>query len=396
MEQPVKIVSSSNETWQITSPLQARADETAVSRILNQLEKLKYHEIIEEQPKDLASYGLDAPKLTVQIVLKKNLGERSVMVGGRNPVGNLYYLRVNKDPRVYTVEGSVGDISTITLFELRDKKLTDFTGEKVESLAFRTAKSDLLFRKESGVWKMKKPVESPASDNEISSLLSSLEFLRATEFIDKPSQNLADYGLGQPAAVAELQLEKGLQQKILFGGKEGDQIYCRVEGSSSIAKVSDSFTAYIDKKLDDWREKKLLVFNRFDAEEVRVKTADKEYILKKGKEEKWSQESPQKGELESDKVQDILEKLESAEISTYSDKPNLAIPPVLEVSLTLKDWQDKVSKKHLAFGAVHENLQAVKNDAYNTVVFANGALQKQLETALAELKPKPPTPPPAK
>src|SRR3989304_3623428 len=105
LEQPVKIVSSSNETWQITSPLQARADETAVSRILNQLEKLKYHEIIEEQPKDLASYGLDAPKLTVQIVLKKNLGERSVMVGGRNPVGNLYYLRVNKDPRVYTVEG---------------------------------------------------------------------------------------------------------------------------------------------------------------------------------------------------------------------------------------------------------------------------------------------------
>jgi hypothetical protein len=107
-------------------------------------------------------------------------------------------------------------------------------------------------------------------------------------------------------------------------------------------------------------------------------------------------ESPQKGEVENEKVQNILEKLEVAEISKYGEQSNLGTVPSLEVFLALKDWQEKVTKKHLAFGSVNENLQSVKNADYSTVVWTDGALQKQLEGALSELKPKATTSAPAK
>jgi len=388
--QTIRVIPLSGEKWQLTSPMEARADESTVSRILSNFEKLQYQDIADEQPKDLAPYDLKNPKAVIRILLKKGNTAHTVMIGAKNPVNDVYYVRLDQDPRVYTVPYTVGDVASTTLLDLRDKKLTDFSSEKVEVVDLNTGTLSLQFRKEGDVWKMKKPVESPASDSEVTSLLSSLEVLRASEFIDQPSTDLSAYGLEKPDAVVELTLEKGLHQKITFGKKQGEQRYCRVEGSSGIAKVSNAFSSLFEKKLEDWREKKLVVFNRFDVTDLRIKMKTADYGFKKGKDEKWIQESPAKGEIESEKIQDLLEKLENAEISSYGDKSALEGAPSIEIFFTQKDWQDKTTRKHLAFGEIKENQQAVKNDDYSTIVFVHGALQKQVETALAELKTKKP------
>src|SRR5439155_4561317 len=239
---PVHIVSTSADSWQITQPLQARADDATVGRILGDFEKLKYKDIVEEQPKDLSPYDLKNPKVIVHLKMKKAQSEKTIYIGAKNPVNDVYYVRLNKDPRVYAVESTIGDVATTTLLDFRDKKLTDFTSDKVNSVELKSKDQDLQFQKDSGVWKMKKPVESPASDNQVTSLLSSLESLRASEFIDDAHPDPTKYGLQTPSAEVDLILEKGLQQKILFGNKDGGQIYCRVEGNPGIAKVSDSFS----------------------------------------------------------------------------------------------------------------------------------------------------------
>jgi hypothetical protein len=393
-EQPIRIAATGKDIWQITSPLQSRADQATVDRILGAFEKLKYQQIIEQQPKNLSGYELDQPKHTIHLVSKKS--ERTIQIGAKNPVESVYYVRLNNDPRVYTVDSTVGDLSSITLLDLRDKKLTDFSTDKVQSLNLQTANLDLQFEKQGDVWKMKKPVESPASESEVTSLLSSLETLQASKFIDQPSPDLTTYGFNPPAATLELSLEKGLHQKIIFGKKEGEELYCRVEGNPSIATVTDSFTTTFDKKLEDWREKKLVVFNRFDTDEARIKSDGKEYVFQKGAEEKWNQTSPVKGEVDAEKVQDLLEKLETVEIAKYGTESSVSTPGAMEVVLSLKDWQDKVTKKHLTFGPVKDNLQQVKNDDYATIVYAQPALQQELLKALSEIKPKPPVPPAAK
>ena len=387
--QTIELRPSGKDAWEIAAPLKARADDSTVGRILEGLAKVQYKDVVEEKPADLSQFGLDHPATSITVSLKAG-GGKSIYFGGKNPVANVYYCRIDKDPRVYTVESTVADSAATTLFDLRDKKLTDITADKIESFSLRTPKLQLQFKKESGVWNMIQPVASPAADSEISSFLSSLEYLRATSFEDQPSPDLKTYGLAEPSAIVELTLGKGLHQKISFGSKAASDIYCMVEGNPVVAKVNDAFSAEFDKPVESWREKKLLVFNRFDVEEFRAKSGGKEYVFKKGKEEKWRQESPAKGEAPEDKIQGILEKLENAEIDHYGDTPAIAGAPGLEISLTLKDWQNNVTKKHLAFGAVEGNLQAVKNDDYSTVVYASGATQVEIAKALAEIKPAPP------
>jgi hypothetical protein len=392
LEQPVKIVPEKEDIWNMLEPVRTRADESGVSRILASLSDFKYRDLIEKQPKNLAQYGLDKPKLTVHVVLKHNKGEKTVIIGAKSPVDNVYYTRVNNDPRVYTVESAAQDLASITLFDLRDKKLTEFDTEKVSQVALHQGAVALDFQKEAGVWKMKRPLESPAAESEVTSLLSSLGSLRATKFIDQPA-DLDQYGLKSPVSEIDVVQEKGLQQKVLFGNKEGDQIYCLVEGGSTVALVSDSFSTFFSKRIEDWRERKLLIFNRFDAEEVRIHAQGKDYSFKKaGKEEKWTLESPVKKGIDSEKMQDLLEKLETAEISKYGDKPALDGAPSLEFSATMKDWQDKVTKKHLVFGAAKDNLQEVKNDDYNTIVLTAVSLQSEIEHALTDLASPPPPP----
>lgn len=388
----IRIISTAPDAWQITQPLKARADDSTVGRILGDFEKLKYKDIVEERPNDLTPYDLKNPKVVVHLKMKKGQAEKTVWLGAKNPVNDVFYIRVNNDPRVYSVESSIGDVTTTTLLDLRDKKLTDFTSEKVNSLEIKTSAQDFQFQKDSGTWKMKKPVESPASDNQITSLLSSLESLRATEFVDEAQADPGKYGLQTPSTEVDLILGKGLQQKILFGNKDNGQIYCRVEGNPGIAKVSDSFSDIFNKKMEDWREKKLVIFNRFDADQVRIKSGNQLYSFTKNKEEKWAEQSPQKGEIETDKLQELLEKLESAEITKYGDRPSLEGAPTLEIFLNMRDWQEKVSTKHLAFGSIQNSLLTVKNDDYNTVVFATGTLQQDVLNVLQQIKPKPPAP----
>jgi hypothetical protein len=387
----VQLVASSKDRWEITSPIKTHADEASVGRITSAFEKLQYKDIVDEQGKKLKEYQLDNPEATFNITTKQGK-KYTVQVGARNPVLNINYLRVQNDPRVYSVEGEIGNVGTIALLELRDKKLTDFNSEKAESVRVTTPQVNVLFQKESGSWKMKEPINSPASDSEVSSLLSSLEFLRATQFMDEPeytqTASLNKIGFDKPSGSVEITLEKGLKQKIDFGNKVGEQIYVLVQGNPSLAMVSDSFSTFFNKKVDDWREKKLVVFNRFDVENVRIKEKNVQYEFNKGKEDSWTMNSPQKGAVDADKVQAVLEKLELAEIDKFGDEKSLTSEPVLQVDLSSKDWQGAQSHRNLAFGAVTGDQQPVKNDAYNTLVFVKASTSKEIHDALAAIKPK--------
>lgn len=388
LEQPVKLVPD-RETWKIVEPVQSRADDSTVSRVLGVFASFKYRDIVEEQPKDLSAFGLDKPKLTFHLVLKGK-GEKTVMVGSKNPVDASYYMKIGNDPRVYAVENGAQDLITTSFFDLRDKKITDFDSEKVESFSVHKAPEDLEFKKVSDMWRMMKPINFPAAESDITTLLSSLAELRVSKFIDQPG-DLDQYGLKSPSMSIDIVQEKGLQQKILFGNKEAESVYCLIEGSNVVALVTDSISSMVNKKPEEWREKKLAVFNRFDAEEVKFHALGKDWIFTKGKEENWNEQSPVKAEIESEKFQDVLEKLETAEISSYGTQTALSSPASLEFTASFKDWQDKASKKHLVFGAVKDNLQEVKNDDYDAVVYVNGALSGEIEKALSDLNPSPAT-----
>src|SRR5262245_25901557 len=142
--QVVELKPSGKDDWEITAPLRTRADESTVGRILSGLEKVKYKTIIDEKPSDLSQYELDKPKTVIHIV-PKNGPEKIIKIGARNPVESVRYLSVNNDPRVYTVEGDLAEAAASSLLELRDKKLTDFSSDKVKTVSIQTAANQMNF-----------------------------------------------------------------------------------------------------------------------------------------------------------------------------------------------------------------------------------------------------------
>jgi len=74
------------------------------------------------------------------------------------------------------------------------------------------------------------------------------------------------------------------------------------------------------------------------------------------------------------------------------DEPALPSPPAGEVFLTKKDWKEKTTKKHLAFGPIAENLQQVKNDDYSTIIITRGSLLQEIQKAVTKSSPSQPAP----
>lgn len=92
--------------WRLTSPGPAPADPVRLDSVGRQLGSLVASRVVEEQPADLAAYGLDRPVLTATVGLKDGRQEQLVF-GQTNPAGLSRYARKGGDPRVYLVSNSL-------------------------------------------------------------------------------------------------------------------------------------------------------------------------------------------------------------------------------------------------------------------------------------------------
>ena len=58
------------DEWQMTAPVNAKGDASAVSDFVSFLNNLNFTRVVEESPKDLAPFGLDTPDLKIILSMK--------------------------------------------------------------------------------------------------------------------------------------------------------------------------------------------------------------------------------------------------------------------------------------------------------------------------------------
>ncbi|MEK6709254.1 MAG: DUF4340 domain-containing protein, partial [Nitrospinota bacterium] len=79
------VVRLGKEQWELTAPVKDQADRTEADGIASTLKYEKIQRFVEEEPKDLQRYGLDAPRLTVQLFTDaQGMPTDGVMLG--NPI----------------------------------------------------------------------------------------------------------------------------------------------------------------------------------------------------------------------------------------------------------------------------------------------------------------------
>lgn len=230
------------EDWQITAPLNARADFSSVEGVLGSIGSAQMKSIASQDGADLKTYGLDAPAMTVHV--GTGSAQAGLAIGTKAPDGTLYARDLSR-PLVFTIDASIADALKKSPNDFRIKDLFDARSFNTTHVEVARAGTMMIFDKQGDTWKETAPAAKTADAAKMEALLSALTNARANTFVDKT----ADTGLDKPDVTATLKYDQGKQDTVLFG-RHGSDVFAKRDGDPGAAKIDASALDAITKALD--------------------------------------------------------------------------------------------------------------------------------------------------
>lgn len=316
--------------WQIVEPKPLRADQDSVTSLVNSLASLNGDKLVEEKAADLSAYGLNTPILDVTVV-KKDGKSQDVYIGDDTPTGSGAYVKLASDPRVYTIYSYTKTGLDKTSTDLRDKRLLTFDQDKLTRVDLQQAKGETIeFGKNNqNDWQILKPKPLRADGSQVEDLIRKLKDAKMDNTVsaDDAKKAAAAFATGAKVAVATVADANGTQQiEVHEVHKDKDKTYyAKSSALDGVYKVTADLGDGLDKKLDDFRNKKLFDFGWTDPNKVQVGKATYD---KSG--DKWMAGSKQ---MDSSSVQNVVDKLRDLSASKFLDS-SAAGTPVLQVVVT--------------------------------------------------------------
>ncbi|MDX1645190.1 MAG: DUF4340 domain-containing protein [Thermoanaerobaculia bacterium] len=263
--------------WRLTAPLEARADTTAVSGLVERLVALETERTLEEADREEA--GLGSPRGTVRLVTEG--GEEVVEIGAEVPASSNMIVGVEGRGEIYVVPASIWSDLTKEPSAWRDKKL--FFGERAAIERVSLARGDermLLARRGDEFW-LEAPMVDRAAQSHVDSLLATLVALRASRFVDDPPADLAELGLEPPRAVIEVVLtDRAAPLEYEIGtaesrpeGDEGETaaeqtLYLRANGE--LVAVGAALADHLERPIAAWRSHELAGMEVYEIDRASI------------------------------------------------------------------------------------------------------------------------------
>src|SRR5580692_663110 len=129
---PVELVKLA-QTWEITKPEMLHADQDAADMLANSVATLTADRLIDDHPSDLNAFGLTTPAMEVDVSLKGGKTSK-LLVGADTPAATGTYVKLDSDPKVFTVPTSTKSNFDRSANDLRDKRLLTFNQDKLTSI----------------------------------------------------------------------------------------------------------------------------------------------------------------------------------------------------------------------------------------------------------------------
>lgn len=203
------------------------ADSALVELMLDGLRTLKLSALVSEK-QDFKRYELDNEN---RILVRAMKGEDPVLefsIGKTAPTQNHTFVMIKDDKNIYHAAGNLKSHFDKTVEDFRDKKVLEFKEASLKQVTLeKDGKSIILIAREEKKDK-EQPVVSWAAEGGakidtqvVSTLLSSLSFLKCQKFLDSPTK--AELEKTAPLCKIILEIEGGLEL-ILFNGEKEDHV----------------------------------------------------------------------------------------------------------------------------------------------------------------------------
>jgi hypothetical protein len=248
-KEPVTL-KKTNGQWQITEPKPYPADQEAVAGVLSTLSGLNADRIVEEKASDRKQYGLDPAQVELDIGVKGDA--RQLLLGDDTPTGGNVYAALATDPRVFTVASYQKSSLAKSLNDLRDKSLVTLSADKVSRVELMKKGEDLEFDRTKDGWQILKPASSPADSAAVNALVSTLTNARMD--LNTTTDAASAFAHATPLATAKVTGDASVQT--LEVRKSKDDYFAKSSAVEGIYKVDSTVGQGLDKKIDDFRQKK--------------------------------------------------------------------------------------------------------------------------------------------
>ena len=229
------IVEKQENKWKLVKPIQNKADDSFMEKITTLIANKEVKQFIEENPTNLAQYGLQKPENWVEFINSVQNVKKTIYIG--NYAKPYFYGKNDSKTQVFLLDSAFVTVIKPELFDLRDKQIVSFDLESIDVLKIAYPKSSYTFEKNDsiGLWEVVNPVKGFANSVKMVDIMKELLYSRAVKFIEPISTDLKKYGLEPPDAdftllskgkeIARLQLGKLFENNRYLYNKKDNVLY---------------------------------------------------------------------------------------------------------------------------------------------------------------------------
>lgn len=359
-DRPAIELANRSSNWNILQPLDTAADSSAVHGITDGLASARISQTESGTPDRLKAYGLDSPKVELDFQVKSGAKHKIVM-GDKDFTGSSVYAVIDGAKTVSLLPVSLLDSTDKSVDDLRDKNVLHLDSGKVASFELKNSSGVMAASKQNvkdqSQWNFSRPFGVRADTDSVTSLFSALANGKYTKVESEKAENLAKYGLTNPAITFTAVDDAGHKQSLQVGKKEGDGYLARDESRPTIFVVNSDLYKKLTQTFGDLRDKNLAHVTEDEVSRIELHDSNATMAIarKPGSDLDWTLESPADVKGKTAAVWKIFSPLSSAKAEEIIDHPSAEIAaklskPALQLDLTQKSGTKLTIKISAASG----------------------------------------------
>jgi len=234
------------------------------------------------------------------------------------------------------------------------QNVVNFDRNKVDGIVIKNGDQQIEIRRRESKWRLETPIKDQADGALVDNLLSDLETWEKegtipAKDIEADKSKLTEYGLNNPKLKLKL-LGRDKPPEIWFGkdaALEG-RMYVRLQNSKETFLAKQSIRKDIDKKPEEFRDRKLTDLTTAQVRRITLKMPAGEMEMEK-KGDHWDILKPLRARADDQKVGDLIAQITTARIQQFvtHDRGDLRPYGLAEPrgSITLFDQAEKKDQK---------------------------------------------------
>lgn len=324
--------------WRLVAPDTADADDGVVGTVTSNLSTLEVQRVVDENPSDLAQYGLNPPRIDIAFRLKDQKDFQRVLVGEKTPTGGDLFAKRPNEARVFLVSSYLDAIFNKTSFDLRDKAVLKFDRSQAQAVEIVSGATVTQFTGNGSDWRIARPIAARADYAAVEGLMTRLSSTFMQKIVVNEASDLRPYGLDRPSLTATVTAGSA-KATLIIGRADGEQRFAKDVSRPEIFTVEETLFTELTKAIGEFRRKDVFDARAFTANRVEVKRGDQTVALEKttvdGK-ETWKNAAGQ--EVDLTKAEALMSQLSALRVTSFETAAHPSLKtPVLTATVRFDD-----------------------------------------------------------